>query len=103
MLAIPSWEDARNIWSDTTTFHLEQWTTVKFEDRLVEPNGTFQPKCYGTEDTRNNADTYPNPGLEIGDMTIEGPLEQWPPPSRARLLGDVDPQKGTVEGCPSNP
>ena len=74
-----------------------EWTTVEFEDRLVEPNGTFLPKCYGTEDTRKDADTYPNPGIEIGDITIEGPIEQWPPPSRARLLGDVDPQRGTVK------
>ena len=73
-----------------------EWTTVEFEDRLVEPNGTFLPKCYGTEDTRKDADTYPNPGIEIGDITIEGPIEEWPPPSRARLLGDVDPQEGTV-------
>ena len=33
-----------------------KWTTIEFEDRLVEPNGTFQPKCYNTEGTRKNAD-----------------------------------------------
>ena len=73
-----------------------EWTTVEFEDRLVEPNGTFLPKCYGTEDTRKNADTYPNPGLEIADITIEGPIEEWPPASRARLLSDVNPRSGTA-------
>lgn len=75
----------------------DKWTTIKFEDRLVEGGGTFQPKCYGTRDTRKNADTYPEPGIEISDITIEGPLEPWPPPSRAKLLGDVDPRKGTFE------
>jgi len=74
----------------------EKWTTVEFKDRLVEPNGTFLPKCYATVDTRKDANTYPNPGLEIGDITIEGPIEQWPPLSRARLLGEVDPKSGTV-------
>ncbi len=74
----------------------EKWTTVEFEDRLVEPNGTFLPKCYGTEDTRKDADTYPNPGLEIGDITIEGPIEEWPPLSRSRLLGEVNLKTGTV-------
>ena len=74
----------------------EKWTTVEFKDRLVEPNGTFLPKCYGTEDTRKDADTYPNPGLEIGDITIEGPIEEWPPLSRFRLLGEVNPKTGTL-------
>ena len=73
------------------------WTTIEFTDRLVEANGTFQPKCYGTKDTRKDADTYPEPGIEIGDITIEGPLEAWPPPSRAQIYGEVDPQNGTVD------
>lgn len=67
-----------------------KWTTIKFEDRLVEEGGTFQPKCYGTRDTRKDADTYPEPGIEIGDIVIEGPLEEWPPKSRSILLGDLD-------------
>ena len=67
-----------------------EWTTIEFVDRLVEDGGTFQPKCYGTRDTRKDADTYPEPGIEIGDIVIEGPLEQWPPASRTLLLGDVD-------------
>ncbi len=73
-----------------------EWTTVEFEDRLIEPSGTYQPKCFGTRGTRKDADTFPEPGLEIGEITLEGPLEQWPPPSRARLLGDVDPTEGTA-------
>ena len=75
----------------------DEWTTIEFTDRLVEAGGTFQPKCYGTRDTRRHADTYPEPGIEIGDITIEGPLEEWPPPSRAKLLGHVDPQEGTID------
>ncbi|MDG2220225.1 MAG: DUF1592 domain-containing protein [Rubripirellula sp.] len=67
-----------------------EWTTIEFVDRLVEDGGTFLPKCYGTRDTRNNANTYPEPGIEIGDILIEGPLEKWPPPSRAKLLGNIN-------------
>lgn len=73
------------------------WTTIEFVDRLFEPGGTFLPKCYGTIDTRNDADTYPEPGIEIGDITIEGPLESWPPTSRKKLLGDVDLEIGTID------
>ena len=74
-----------------------KWQTIEFVDRLVQDNGTFQPKCYGTIDTRKDADTYPNPGLEIGEITIQGPLEKWPPASREKLLGNVGLEVGTVQ------
>ena len=79
----------------------EQWTTIEFTDRLTEDGGTFQPKCYGTRDTRKDADTYPEPGIEIGEITIEGPLEAWPPRSRQMLLGDIDPNSATLEDARS--
>ena len=75
----------------------DKWTTIEFTDRLIEDGGTYQPKCYGTRDTRTDANTYPEPGIEIGDISIEGPLEEWPPRSRTKLLGDVDLQKGTLD------
>lgn len=75
----------------------DRWTTIRFEDRLVEDGGTYQPKCYGTKDTRRDADTYPEPGIEIGEITIEGPVDPWPPRSRLLLLGDADLQQGTAE------
>ena len=74
-----------------------EWTTIEFTDRLVEDGGTYQPKCYGTRDTRKDADTYPEPGIEIGDITIEGPLEEWPPRSREKLLQDVKIDRGTLD------
>ena len=74
-----------------------RWQTIEFVDRLVQDRGTFQPKCYGTIDTRKDADTYPNPGLEIGEITIQGPLEKWPPVSRKQLLGEVELGTGTVQ------
>lgn len=69
-----------------------KWSTIEFVDRLVEDGGTFQPKCYGTRDTRKDADTWAEPGIEIGDIVIEGPIDAWPPPSRDYLLGNVDPE-----------
>ena len=74
-----------------------EWTWIEFEDRLVEPNGTFQPTCYGTEDTRKNADTWKGAGIEIADIEIECPLEKWPPPSRRALLGEGDVNTATEE------
>jgi len=67
-----------------------EWTTIEFTDRLVEPSGTFQPKCYGTRDTRKDANSYPEPGIEIGDIMIEGPIDAWPPPGKIRLLGNIN-------------
>ncbi len=73
-----------------------QWKTIEFTDVLVESGGTFQPKCYGTRDTRKDADTYPEPGIEIGEITIEGPLDPWPPKSRGVLLGEIIPEQAGV-------
>jgi hypothetical protein len=73
-----------------------EWTTIEFVDRLVQDRGTFQPKCHGTEDTRKDADTYPNPGIEIGDIVIEGPIDEWPPKSRGLLLGNFELKTATV-------
>lgn len=74
-----------------------EWTTIQFTDRLVEDGGTFLPKCYGTRDTRTDADTYPEPGIELGDILIEGPVDPWPPISRTRLLGNLNTEMATVE------
>ena len=74
-----------------------KWTTIEFEDRLVEPSGTFQPKCYGTEDTRKNADTWKGAGIEIAEIVIEGPFEEWPPPSRRHLLGEDNDARKIIE------
>ncbi len=40
---------------------------------------------------------YEGPGLFLGDTELFGPLESWPPESRAKLLGGVDPATGTLE------
>ncbi len=41
--------------------------------------------------------SYPGPGWGFGPIEIEGPLmKDWPPASRSRLLGKVDPVRGTL-------
>ncbi|QDV27322.1 DUF1592 domain-containing protein [Aureliella helgolandensis] len=72
------------------------WTDLEFTDRLMEAGGTYKFQCYNTIDIRKGADTYTGPGLEIGDITIEGPLEEWPPASRQQLLGDLDVEQATL-------
>ncbi|MBI1374458.1 MAG: DUF1592 domain-containing protein [Phycisphaera sp.] len=69
---------------------------VEFTVRLGKGD-TLHPMPYGTIGRPKDANTYDGPGIEIGDVEVEGPLEAWPPPSRAALLGDVDPAKGTLD------
>ena len=40
---------------------------------------------------------HPGPGIVIGTIEIEGPLEAWPATSRLKTLGGVDPAKGTLK------
>lgn len=73
-------------------------TTVEFTDRAPEDSDCF---AFGMVDGypfwQVDEAEYKGPGLFIGDITIEGPLEQWPPASRAKLFGDVDPASGTIQ------
>jgi mono/diheme cytochrome c family protein len=71
-------------------------TVVEFEDRFGTYD-TFHPKPYGTVGSAREKCNYPGPGLVIGEIEIDGPLEAWPPTSRVKLLGGVDSARGTVE------
>lgn len=72
-------------------------TTVEFTDRAPEDSDCF---AFGMVDGfpfwKVDEAEYKGPGLFIGDITLEGPIEDWPPPSRAKLFGDVDPDNATV-------
>lgn len=39
---------------------------------------------------------YPGPGIAIQGMGVEGPIREWPPPSRRRLFGDLDLETATI-------
>lgn len=72
--------------------------TVQFTDRALENSDCFAIGMIGGFPWWSvDEKLYQGAGLFIGDISIEGPVEPWPPPSRAKLLGEVDPAKGTLD------
>lgn len=73
--------------------------TVEAEVYLESPRDTFRILPYNLPGRGNKAGLadYKGPGLRVYGIEIEGPLAaaEWPPRSRAALLGDVDPARGT--------
>jgi hypothetical protein len=71
-------------------------TTVEFTDRAPENSDCLAIGLVGGFPYwRVEPDKYKGPGLFIGDISIEGPIEEWLE-SRRRLLGNVDPASGTI-------
>ncbi|MFM7059287.1 MAG: DUF1592 domain-containing protein, partial [Planctomycetota bacterium] len=74
-----------------------QLTRFELIDRAVEGSDTFAFRLPGGFPWWSvNAGEYRGPGVLLGDITIEGPLEPWPRPSRVALLGDMDERQGTI-------
>ncbi len=73
----------------------EKWTEIAFEDWL-EMHGCYQMKPYALSAPTQGPNKFKGAGLMIGEVSVEGPLEAWPPPSRTKLLGKVDVKKGTL-------
>lgn len=74
-----------------------EFTTLELIDRARERGDNIQFSFMdGAPSWKVNADAYEGPGVVIAEVEVEGPLEAWPPPSRTRLLGDVDPDRGTI-------
>jgi len=73
----------------------DDWTTVEFEHFLTK-GGSYKMVPYGMTG-ENGVARFDSPGLVIGEISMEGPLEPWPPLSRVQLLGDVDPKSGSLE------
>ncbi len=77
----------------------EQPVTVEAEVYLESPRDTFRILPYNLPGRNNKAGQadYKGPGLRVYGIEIEGPLaaQEWPPRSRAALLGDIDPAHGT--------
>ena len=67
----------------------DRMTVIEFEDRIGFRD-TFHPKPYGIGNSRRQNQDWPGPGIVIGDISVEGPLESWPPLSRRNLLGNLD-------------
>lgn len=72
----------------------DRMTVIEFTDRFGKGD-TFHPKPFGTGGGGRKDHT--GPGIVIGDIEVEGPLEPWPPPSRAIITGGADPVKGTLD------
>jgi mono/diheme cytochrome c family protein len=76
----------------------DETTVIELTDRAVEQDDTFAFKLVGGFPWWSvDADSYAGFGVWLGDVTIEGPLEPWPRPSRVTLLGQVDPSRGTLD------
>jgi len=71
----------------------DDWTVVEFTD-YIDRYDSFLPKPYRLSHRKNKR--FEGIGLLIGDVEIEGPIEAWPPPSRVKLFGEVDSEKGTL-------
>lgn len=75
----------------------DEWTEITFEERLM-PRDTVKIMTYRNGGHENNADTTERSGVLVGDATCVGPLiDHWPPRSRTKLLGDVDPESAGAE------
>jgi len=71
-------------------------TTIEFTDRAPERSDCFAIGLAGGYPYwKVDPDKYKGPGLFIGDISIQGPIDEWTA-SRKRLLGDVDPANGTL-------
>ena len=67
----------------------ENWTNINF-DEYIESDGCIKLTPYRLRTPFLGPDRYKGPGLMIGEVSMEGPLETWPPISRQRLLGATD-------------
>jgi hypothetical protein len=71
-------------------------TTIEFTDRAPERSDSFAIGLTGGYPYWSvKPEEYQGPGLFIGDISIEGPIDEWTA-SRRHLLGDVDPERGTL-------
>jgi hypothetical protein len=69
---------------------------VEVSERLLRRD-TINICVNGVTHTWNLPKDYAGPGLAVYWVEVEGPrFDAWPPSSTARLLGKVDPDKGTL-------
>jgi hypothetical protein len=61
----------------------DRMSVVEFVERFGRGD-SFHPKPYGIGTGKHD---HPGPGLVVGDIEIEGPLEPWPPPTRELFAG----------------
>ncbi len=74
-------------------------TVIEAEAYIQATRDSFQILPFGLPKMKvpGGVKEYAGPGLEVHWIEIEGPLDgmQWPPATRAALLGNLDPAKAT--------
>lgn len=75
----------------------DRLTRFELIDRAVEGSDTFAFKLVGGFPWWSvKADEYEGAGIFLGDITIEGPLEPWPRPSRLALFAGIDERQAVA-------
>lgn len=72
-----------------------KFTTIEFTDRAVERTDNLGFGLANGYPYYKVHEDYTGPGVLIGDVTIEGPIDEASP-ARKRLFGDVDPAQGKL-------
>ena len=73
-------------------------TTIEFSDRAPEDSDCFAfGMVKGYPFWKVDEAEYKGPGLFIGNISIEGPIDEWPPAARTKLFGNENPTEATVE------
>jgi hypothetical protein len=79
-------------------FEAEATSRVFEFEALLDARHAVQFFAHGLPAWINQPAAGNHPGIGFGPVSITGPLyESWPPESVTRLLGSVDPEKGTLE------
>ena len=75
----------------------DRLTRFELIDRAVEGSDTFAFKLVGGFPWWSvKAEEYEGAGIFLGDITIEGPLEPWPRPSRLALFAGIDERQAVA-------
>lgn len=74
----------------------DNWTEITFDD-FLENHGCYQFKPYDLRAPTQGPKRFQGPGMMIGEVEVQGPLEAWPAPSRGKLLDGVDPKSATID------
>jgi hypothetical protein len=75
-------------------------TTIEFTDRAVEPTDNLGFAHSGGYPYYKVNEDYTGPGIFIGEVSIEGPIDEVTP-AKKRLFGNVDAARGTLKDVES--
>ena len=74
----------------------DEWTNIEFKDYL-ETGGVIKMVPYRLHTPVSDPNKFEGPGLMVGEVSVEGPIEAWPPTSRAKLLENIDPRFAGID------